>query len=147
MPKLGRPSKLTPALIAKIAECFFVAFTDQQIADFCDIDRKTIQKIRAGSLFPEIKKAELERERKYRLRIWDGLANWCGAAWFLERKYPEQFAKPEIQLGFQSSYTQNNLSVQITSGDAKTIEAEAKPIRTKIEEVFKQYRPQPNGNE
>jgi hypothetical protein len=81
----------------------------------------------------------------YRKRIWDGTGNWCGAAWMLERKYPTQFAKPEIQLSFNNSYTQNNLSINISGQEAKQIEAEAKPVRDAVAGMFQQYR-SGNGN-
>jgi hypothetical protein len=143
--KRGRPPKLTPSLISKIAELFWLAFTDQQVAEFVGVHERTIRRYRAGELYPEIKKAELAREMPYRKRIWDGTGNWCGAAWMLERKYPTQFAKPEIQLSFNNSYTQNNLSINISSGEAKQIEAEAKPVRDAVSSMFQQYRPG-NGN-
>jgi hypothetical protein len=63
----------------------------------------------------------------------------------LERKYPTQFAKPEIQLSFSNSYTQNNLSINISGQEAKQIENEAKPVRDAVSSMFQQYRP-PNGN-
>jgi hypothetical protein len=141
----GRPTKLTSALISQIAELFWLAFTDQQVAEFVGLHERTIRRYRAGDLCPEIKKAELAREMPYRKRIWDGTGNWCGAAWMLERKYPTQFAKPEIQLSFNNSYTQNNLSINISSGEAKQIEQEAKPVRDYVSSMFQQYRPG-NGN-
>jgi hypothetical protein len=68
----------------------------------------------------------------------------------LERKYPQQFAKPEIQLSFQQNFTQNNLSIHITREEVKTIEAEAAPVRESVAKMFASYRPalgngQPNG--
>jgi hypothetical protein len=147
MPRTGRPPKLTPALIEKIAELFWLAFTDQQVADFIGINRRTIGRYRAGDICPAIKKAEIAREMPYRKRIWDGVGNWCGAAWMLERKYPTQFAKPEIQLSFNNSYTQNNLSIHISSQEAKAIEKEANPIRDAVTGYFQKYRPAiGNGN-
>jgi hypothetical protein len=147
MPRLGRPPKLTPELISKIAELFWLAFTDEQIAIFTGISSKTIQRARHGTFCPAIRKAEIAREIGYRKRIWAGTGNWCGASWFLERKYPQQFAKPEIQLSFSNSYTQNNLSISITSAEAKAIEKEANPIRDAVSSMFKQYRPTlGNGN-
>jgi hypothetical protein len=141
----GRPPKLTQALISKIAELFWLAFTDQQVAEFVGLHERTIRRYRAGDLCPEIKKAEMAREMPYRKRIWDGVGNWCGAAWMLERKYPTQFAKPEIQLSFSNSYTQNNLSINISGAEAKQIEAEAKPVRDDVSSMFAKYRPG-NGN-
>lgn len=143
----GRPTKLTPALKTQIAELFWLAFTDQQVAEFVGISDRTIRRYRAGELCPEIKKAEIAREMPYRKRIWDGTGNWCGAAWMLERKYPQQFAKPEIQLNWGNTYNQNSLTINISAQDAKSIEAQAKPIRDEVSSMFKQYRPQLNdGN-
>lgn len=138
---LGRPTKLTPALQAQIAELFFLAFTDAQVALYIGINERTIRRYRAGNLCPAIRKAEIAREIKYRKKIWDGLGNWCGASWFLERKYPQQFAKPEIQLNWGNTYNQNNLSINITSQDAKAIEAEAKPVRDSVNQMYQKYRP------
>jgi hypothetical protein len=142
----GRPHKLSPTGIKKIAELFWLAFTDQQIAEFVGLNERTIRRYRAGELCPAIKKAEIELEIPYRKKIWASGPNWCGAAWFLERKYPTQFAKPEIQLNWNNSYTQNNLSINISSGEAKQIEAEAKPVRDAISSMFQKYRPLGNGN-
>jgi hypothetical protein len=143
----GRPTVLTKALQEQIAELFFLAFTDEQIASYCGISSKTIQRARHGDLCPSIRKAEIEREIKYRRKIWDGVGNWCGVSWFLERKYPHQFAKPEIQLNWGNTYNQNNLTINISAQDAKSIEAQAKPIRDEVSSMFQQYRPQLNdGN-
>ncbi len=148
MPRTGRPPKLTPALIEKLAELFFLAFNDAQVALYTGISERTIRRYRAGDFCPAIKKAEIDREIAYRKKIWASGPNWCGVAWFLERKYPTQFAKPEIQLSFQSNYTQNNLSIHITSSEAKQIEAEAAPIRDSVKKMFASYRPAQleNGN-
>ena len=142
MPRIGRPTVLTPALKTRIAELFWLAFTDAQVAFMCDINVRTIERIRAGGFCREIKRAELEREAKYRKRIWDSKVIPAGICWMLERKYPTQFAKPEIQLSFNNSYTQNNLSISIDVKETKQIEAQALPIRSKIEDMFKAYRPQ-----
>jgi hypothetical protein len=143
----GRPTKLTPAIQAQIAELFFLAFTDQQIALIVGISAKTIQRARNGTICPAIKIAELKREAIYRKRIWAAKGFWQGAAWMLERKYPTQFAKPEIQLSFNNSYTQNNLTLHISGAEAKQIEQEAKPVRDAVSNMFARYRPAlGNGN-
>jgi hypothetical protein len=138
--------KMTPAMIEKIAELFWLAFTDQQVADFVGINEKTIRRYRAGNQCPAIKKASLAREIPYRKKIWDSGSNWCGAAWFLERKYPEQFAKPEVQLNWHNTVNNNALTINLTSQEFKAIEQEAKPVREAIEGMFKVYRPAGNGN-
>ena len=147
MPKTGRPPAITPALQKQIAELFFLAFTDEQVALYCGISQKTIQRARRGEFCPAIRKAEIDREIAYRKRIWDGIGNWCGASWFLERKYPHQFAKPEIQLSYTQNFTQNNLALSIDISDAKALEARAAPVRESVKQMFAQYRPAPgNGN-
>jgi hypothetical protein len=142
----GRPTVFQPSLIRKVADCFFDGLTDEETALLCGIDRKTIQRARAGQFFPAIKKAEAARLQKYILKIRDGKQrDWVRIAWFLERRYPERFARPEIQLSFNNSYTQNNLSINISGAEAKQIEAEAKPIRDDVSSMFARYRPG-NGN-
>ena len=143
----GRPTVLTPLVQRQLSECFWLALTDEQAALYTGIDRKTIYRARIGQFCPAIKKAEVRREMVYRRKIWNGREGWQGAAWFLERKYPTQFAKPEIQLSFQNNYTQNNLSISITSAQAKQIEASAAPVRESVKKMFAQYRMEnPNGN-
>jgi hypothetical protein len=142
----GRPTVFQPALVKKVADCFFDGLTDEETALLCGIDEKTIRRARAGGLCPSIKKAEAGRLQFYLRKIRDGKQrDWVRIAWFLERRYPERFARPEIQLSFNNSYTQNNLSININSSEAKQIEQEAKPVRDAVTGMFQKYRPA-NGN-
>lgn len=136
----GRPPKLTPALQDKIAELFFLAFTDEQVATFCSIDPRTIRRYRAGEFCPAIKIAELERERKYRLKIWNAKGFWQGAAWMLERKYPTQFAKPEIQLGVNMSSHVTHNTLIVTAEVAREIGDRAKAAEAKFDKLLKEKR-------
>jgi hypothetical protein len=114
MARTGRPRAIDkdPELINKIADCFLVAFTDQQTAQYCGISVRSIERFRQQRLasgekhfWRAVKYAELVREMKYRKKIWAARGYWQGAAWFLERKYPTQFAKPEIQLQLNQAVT------------------------------------------
>jgi hypothetical protein len=143
----GRPTVFQPDVIKKVADCFFDGLTDDETAILCGIDVRTIRRARAGQFCPAIKKAETRRLQVYIGKIRDGKSrDWVRIAWFLERRYPERFAKPEIQLSFSNSYTQNNLSISITSAEAKAIEKEANPIRDAVSSMFQKYRPLGNGN-
>ena len=134
---MGRPTKLTPQLLAKIADCFLVAFTDEQTALYCGISSKTIQRIRQGSFCPAIKIAELERELKYRKKIWNAKGYWQGAAWFLERKYPTQFAKPEIQLAVNNQINQGPTNILVVGPERAAILASRhEQIRAKTRELL-----------
>jgi hypothetical protein len=138
----GRPPSLTPEKQERVAELMFLAFDDEQIALMVGVSSKTIQKARLGELFPAIKKSALQREEGFRRCVWNSKQLPIGVCWMLERKYPQQFARPEIQLSYTSNYTQNNLSINISTAEAKAIEAAAEPVRQNVKAMFEKYRPQ-----
>jgi hypothetical protein len=141
----GRPTKLTPSVQKEIAELFFLAFTDEQVALYVGINEKTIRRARLGEFCPAIKKAEIAREMKYRQKVWDGVGNWCGVSWFLERKYPTQFAKPEIQLAINTTNQTVNNTLIVTAEVAHGISSRVKEADAKIERLLKDKRGS-NGN-
>ena len=146
---VGRPTVFSQDLVSKIADCFLVAFTDEQTAEFCGISSKTIQRLRRDPTYcPAVKYAELEREMRYRKKIWAAKGYWQGAAWFLERKYPTQFAKPEVQFQINNnSVTNNNLALVITAEVAGKIGSRMKSSNTEIDKLFKDKKNgHANGN-
>lgn len=146
MPALGQ-GKITPALQKTITELLWLAFTDEQIALFCDLSSKTIQRMRAGLVCPAIKKGEIKREAIYRKRVWSGKGYWQGAAWFLERKYPHQFAKPEIQLNVNNDNRQVHQTLIISAEVAGQINDRMKATKSKVQQLLKDKRPNhSNGN-
>jgi hypothetical protein len=141
----GRPTVITPEVKRKIADCFLVAMTDEQTAQLCGISAKSIQRMRRGELCPEIKTWEMQRELAYRLKIWNAKGFWQGAAWFLERKYPTQFAKPEIQLQINNNNQTVNNTLVVTAEVAGTISSRVREVDAKIERLLKDKRGG-NGN-
>lgn len=142
----GRPKAITKALEKTIAELFFLAFTDEQVALFCGISEKTIRRARLGEFCPAIKKAEIAREMKYRQKVWDGVGNWCGVSWFLERKYPAQFAKPEVQMNLNMQHNETHQTLIITAEAAKEIGGRVHQADAKFNELLKLKNVTPNGN-
>ena len=128
-----------------MAECFLCAFTDAQTAQLCGIDVRTIERARRGTFCRAIKIAELRRELAYRKKIWDAKGFWQGAAWFLERKYPTQFAKPEIQLAINTTNQTVNNTLIVTAEVAGTIASRVREVDAKIEKLLKDKRGG-NGN-
>src|SRR5215469_6915008 len=128
MPRTGRPPAITKAKEERIAELIWLAYTDRQIGIMTGISYKTIAKARGGEFFPRIAQRALEFEEPYRKKMWaEGFQG--GIAWMLERRYPSQFAKPEIQLSLNNNhFTQNNLQINITRAEMKEIEKEAAPV-------------------
>jgi hypothetical protein len=142
----GRPTVLTPEVKRKIADCFLVAFTDEQTAHIVGINEKTIRRMRAGEYCPEVKKAEYEREFKYRMKIWNAKYLPAGICWMLERKYATQFAKPEVQLQINTTNQTVNNTLIITAEAAHSNAERVKPLDAKITQLLKDKRPGHNGN-
>jgi hypothetical protein len=56
--------------------------------------------------------------------------NFAAAAWILERRFPELFSRPEVQLSVSNTANhKRSLSLTISLEEAERIEAEAAPIR------------------
>lgn len=148
MPRTGRPTKMTRALVAKIAEALSFGLSDEEAADVAGISDLTLTTWRKRPDFlRDIKHAVSARLLLRLKRIDAGEDGWQGTAWCLERMYPTRFAKPEIQLSFHSNYTQNNLSISVTVSEAKEIEAIAEPVRQSVKDMFASYKPAlGNGN-
>lgn len=142
---MARPTKLTPAVQKKIAECFFLAFNDEQTALVCGISTRTIERARHGEFCRAIKVAEMAKEAAYRQKIWRGSKGWQGAAWFLERKYPTQFSRPEVQLNLGIVNNHNQLSITLTGSEARAIEDKAQASRQRVEDMLSRYRPGGDG--
>src|SRR5215469_35452 len=143
----GRPPALTKAKIDALAEAFLYGLTDVEIGLLVGVSYKTVSRFRAGSLCPEIKRAEVARKMTYIRRITEGKrADWARWAWFLERRFPKEFSKPEIQLAVQQNYSIGALQINISSGEAKQIDAAAAPVRENVKKMFAQYKPARVGN-
>jgi hypothetical protein len=133
----GQPTKLTPARIKEFAELLFLGFTDEQIALYLGIHQKTIQRARRGEFCPAIKRAEIAREMIYRQRTWDGGEGWQGAAWNLERKYPTQFSKPEIQLQINNDNRQIHQTLVVTAEVAGIMAGRVKTAEKKVDDLLR----------
>ena len=74
--------------------------------------------------------------------------NFSACVWILERRFPELFSRPEVQLNLQTNVVQNNLTITISPAEIRDIEALAEPVRASVRQMFEQYRPlHGNGEE
>jgi hypothetical protein len=134
---MGRPTKITPEVQDKIADMLVLAFDDTQIALCCQIDRTVVSRIRRGSVYPAIRRGEMDRELAWRKKIVSGRGYWQGIAWFLERKYPAKFSRPEIQLQVDArAYTQHNATIIIASEVAQDILERTKEVDQRLDKFF-----------
>ena len=72
-----------------------------------------------------------EASAKAALRLWDKIekqadVTFASAAWLMERRWPELFSRPEVQLNLiqQNNLTENHLSITISAEEVKQIENE-----------------------
>lgn len=136
----GRPSKCTLQLIEVLAKAISDGLPDRFACDVAGISNDTLVEWRKDPLNDQfsaiVKQAEAERMRKRLLRIEEGLPGWQGSAWVLERKYPEHFARPELQVAIKQdvNVTVNHNVNMVTESDlvrlmslVREVEAEALP--------------------
>jgi hypothetical protein len=140
--KTGRPTVLTPAVIKKVADCFFDGLSNEETALLCEIDERTIRRARAGGFCPEIKKAEVGRKLFYIRKLRDGKRqDWTRIAWWMERRWPQEFAKPEVLMQVSNNtLNQVNNTLIITAEVASTISKRRKEVESKVEKLYKDRR-------
>jgi hypothetical protein len=68
--------------------------------------------------------------------------NFAAASWILERRFPEIFSRPEVQLNLiqQNNVALNSLSITISAEEVKQLEDEAAPERERVKQMFAAYR-------
>jgi hypothetical protein len=141
-PKSGR--KLTPEMVTQVAEYFLDGFMDTEIALLCGVSHQTIERWR--ELAP-IKKAVLARKRSLIHRLLDGPEkNWTRIAWWLERRFPLEFAKPEVAHAIRvSNQTTTNVvqNLVISSETAEQLLARSTSVQNQVKKLFAQYSTQP----
>ena len=112
----------TKALIDLIAGCIFDGLTDEETGILSKIPTRQISRLRLGEDCPEIRIATIERMRKYIALIRDGTdreGRWTRIAWFLERRYPDRWAKPEVLLNLNTGSNVTNNTLVITAEQAQ----------------------------
>ena len=65
--------------------------------------------------------------------------NFAASAWILERRFPQDFSRPEVQLNLQTNIVQNNLSISISLAEAEEIESRAAPVREHVGQLMADY--------
>jgi hypothetical protein len=102
----GRPTKRTPEITAQIAQAIADGLNDTFVCDLVGITCETLGQWRKNREFSlAIKTAEAARLQKRLQRIESGQEGWQGTAWFVERKYPRDWARPELQVAMNVEHT------------------------------------------
>ena len=111
--------QLSAKTLFKIAEALFLAYTQEQAAYLGGISERTLARILKTDVWQQILRQALEMEKPYRKKIYRGEPGWQGAAWMLERKYPGQLSKPEVQLSLNTDARVTNNTLVITAEQAQ----------------------------
>ena len=98
----GRPSKRTPEITVQICDAISYGLTDEEVAAMVGIDDSTLTRWKKDPEFcGAIKKAVAIRKLDRLKRIESGEPGWQGTAWAMERQYPKEFSRPEVQLQYR----------------------------------------------
>src|ERR1700730_4903614 len=98
----GRPSKRTPEITDKICDAISYGLTDDEVAAMVGIDDATLTRWKKDPEFcGAIKRAVAMRKLDRLKRIESGTIGWQGTAWAMERLYPREFSRPEVQLQYK----------------------------------------------
>ena len=111
----------TKVLIDLIAGCIFDGLTDEETSILSKIPQKQISRLRLGEDCPAIRESTIQRMRVYVAKIRDGndrTNHWQRIAWFLERRYPDRWAKPEVLLNVNAGSNVTNNTLVITAEQA-----------------------------
>ena len=141
----GRPTKRTPQLEAALLEavatgapyaicCASVGISLDSFMDWKRTDpdlAERVEKIAAQSAMRLLGKIEKH-----------ATDNFAAASWILERRFPELFSRPEVQLNLiqQNNTTLNSLSITISEKEVREIEAAASTERENVRQMFSKYR-------
>jgi hypothetical protein len=72
--------------------------------------------------------------------------NFAAAAWILERRFPELFSRPEVQLTLSNTTNHNAPSLTIRLEEAQEIESRSPPIRETARQLLEDYERNRNGS-
>ena len=134
-PKLK--SVLTEELAKQIAECYLDGCTDEDTAILCDVALNTLKNWKNLDC---IKKHERERKSFYVHEVRDGKRrDWTRLAWWLERRYPLEFSRPEVAHAISTSiHTVTNVqqNLIVSSELAEQLSERNAKLGAKIDQLF-----------
>jgi hypothetical protein len=66
---------------------------------------------------------------------------FAAAAWMLERRFGEVFARPEIQLMARNNFTtMNSLTINVSASDAQALESRSASVTAKVARLFDDWK-------
>lgn len=129
---------LNARLLPKLALMIFNGFGDEDLAFFFKIPLEKMKRIRNGQDLPSVRLAVLERKQACIEKI---KANRYGAnsglIWFLERRWPKQFAKAESLLNALAAGSTTNNTLVVSSEIAEKMVKRMSSVNQDMEKLLK----------
>jgi hypothetical protein len=103
----GRPSKMTPELVKELAGAIAEGLPDQFACNLVGINTDTLHDWRnSNEEFSEVIKRSVAKRMLGRIKSIDrGSPGYQGTCWMLERRWPQHFARPELQVSMQVQHS------------------------------------------
>jgi hypothetical protein len=104
---MGRPSKRTPEIVAKICDSLSIGLSNAKAATRAGVRDATLQEwLRDPEFQAQVEAAMAEKEAVMLGKVLGGKQGWQSAAWWLERR-DNRWARPEIALQINQLLAQN----------------------------------------
>lgn len=148
-PKPRTAPKLTAELLAEVSDCFIKGFNDEETGLMTNVSENTVKRWRS---FAPVKTAVYQRKRNYISALVDGKRrDWIRIAWWLERRYPLEFSRPEVAHAISTSQhlTQNlTQNLVVTAETAQILASRTSAVSQTVARLFDasivgQYRKSP----
>ena len=149
MPAPRTAPKLSAELIAEVGECFLDGFTDEETGIMLNLNEETVSSWRS---FRPVKSYELRRKQFFIREVRFGKKrDWTRIAWWLERRYPLEFSRPEVAHAISTSQhlTQNlTQNLVVTAETAQILASRTSAVSQTVARLFDasiagQYRKSP----
>lgn len=110
-PKMGRPSKFTPQRVQQLLKAISDGLPYKAACNLTGICFDTFNewKKENSEFLDQVKKAEAEAivRRLKTIEQAAEMGSWQASAWLLERRHPDMFGKPEVQISQNVHLSEN----------------------------------------
>jgi hypothetical protein len=140
----GRPTKRTPKIKAELLDAVASGAPFTLACDAVGLGHQTFQDWRRADpdfdaeVHQAVARATINRLREIDRQGRDGA--WTALAWLCERRHPESFGRPEVQLNQQfnsSTMTVNSLTISVELADE--LEKRSKAINAEVDKISEAY--------
>lgn len=131
---------LSPVLINRIARYLFNGFDDFEVSVLTGLGVNTIKELRGGKSDTRVKYQFLILKNAAIERVIKGRGKLSGLMWFLERRWPRQYARADVQLTLASGTTTNNTLI-VSAEVAESLVARSKTVIEDIDQLIRDKNP------